>query len=199
MNEPTRDLIDLLNHLNIKEEIILIGHSLGGYTSLNGINLRKDIHKAVIMSGFVSLYNELKFLLKLPCIAKSLCKYEKSVEPDYYGIDNLTYLKDTKDKILFIHSVDDGLVGYKSSTKLVQNLNNPNLSFLIVNNRKHNPNYTDEAVKYMNDTFATYQKLIRNKILDTDEKRIKFFEDKSILKMTEQDKSVINTILEFIK
>ena len=199
LNEPTRDVNDLLGYLDIKEEILLVGHSLGAYTALNIINEHDHIKKAVIISGFFSLYNQLKHFVKLGIVARILCNYEKKVESDYYDIDNLSYLSSTKDDLLFIHSIDDAMVGYKESTAIVKSLNNEHLKFLLANEKKHNPQYTYEAVKYMTETFSEYQKLIKNKTLDTLPKRKYFFSQKSIDKMTEMDKKVFSKIEEFLK
>ena len=51
LNKPTRDVIDLINHLNLKEQIILMGHSMGGYTALNTLCLRKEIIGIFYFSG----------------------------------------------------------------------------------------------------------------------------------------------------
>ena len=42
---PTRDVLELLDKLSLKEEIVLVGHSLGGFTALNLINLKKILLK----------------------------------------------------------------------------------------------------------------------------------------------------------
>ena len=199
LNRPTRDVNDLLMYLDIKEEIMLVGHSLGAYTALNVINEHDEIKTAVIISGFVSLYNQIKFIVKLSPFAWRLCRYEKKAEPDYYNIDNFSYLSSTKDSILFIHSKDDNVVGYKSSTAIVESLNNKNIKFLITDKKRHNPTYTTDAVKYMTDTFSEYSKLIKNKTLDTLAKRKYFLSQKSIDKMTEMDKNVISEIENFLK
>ena len=35
LNTPTKDVCELLDYLKIKKPIVLVGHSLGGYTALN--------------------------------------------------------------------------------------------------------------------------------------------------------------------
>lgn len=199
INEPSRDLDDLLNHLAFKEEVILIGHSLGGYTTLNIANRRADIKKAIIMSPFLSIQNLMTFLLKSRLFAKQIVKYEASIEKYYLSEDNLNYLSKTDDKLLFVHSKDDPVVGYLNSVKLVEDLNNPNLSFVIVDGKGHNPNYSDEAIKYLRETFREYNKLVKKKKLKTFEDKKGFMKDKSPRKMTIQDEEIISKIVEFIK
>ena len=142
INEPTRDVIELINLLHINEEMILIGHSLGAYTSLNVINLLPQIKKAVIISGFVNVSDELMGFVKFRFLANAAKRDEKKRDKEYGNIDNWKYLKSTSDKLLFIHSTDDKMVNFKYNTKRVMKLNNPNLSFKIVEGKKHNPNYS---------------------------------------------------------
>lgn len=198
MNEPTRDVNDLLKYLNLKEEVVLFGHSLGAYTALNTINLRNDIKKAVIMSGFISLESEMMFLLKKRFIVKRILKYENKIEPDYFGIDNVEYLKNTEDKLLFIHSTDDNLVEFSSSFGVVKTIKNENISLIEMNNKMHNPDYTDDAVSYMNSVFTEYNKLVKNKTLKTVEDRVNFFKDVSIDRMAALDLDLFAKILNFI-
>lgn len=199
LNKPTRDVIDLLNYLNLKEEIVLVGHSLGGYTALNTINLRNDIKKAVIISGFVEISSLLKCFVPNNFILNRILHFEKKIEPKYFGIDNISYLKSTKDKILYIQSTDDGMVPYNIGLKVVEQIDNPNIKTIKLNNRKHNPNYTEAAVNYMNDVFGKYNALIKEGKIKTDEDRINYFKDVSLPKLVEQDQDIFNQIIDFIK
>ena len=199
LNEPTRDINDLLNHLNLKEEVSLFGHSLGAYSALNTINKRKEITKAVIMSGFISAKNEILFLLKSKLVTSVIMRYERKAEPDYFGIDNVEYLKTTNDKLLFIHSTDDHMVGFDSSFKIVKGIENSNIDLIELNDKMHNPDYTKEAVNYLMSTFTEYESLIKNKTLKTIEDRIDFFKDKSIEKMTKIDHFVFDRIIDHLK
>ncbi len=212
VNEPTRDVLDLIKFLKsgqderlnvIKDlEIVLFGHSLGAYTALNVINLNKDIKKAVIISGFPSLAAELKGVSRAPIsmIFSSILRYEKKVNPEYSNINNFKYLKNTTDKILFIHSQDDRVVPYKATTyKIYKKIKNDNLDFLIVDRKAHNPNYTSEAIKYMQDTFYTFGQLVMDKELNTLEEKQAYMKSKDVFKMTEQDDEVFEKIFNHIE
>ena len=198
VNAPARDVNELLNHLNLKEEIVLFGHSLGGYTALKTINIQKDITKAVVLSGFLSIENEMRGLTKSKFIAKRISSIEKQIDKEYETIDNKDYLRNTKDKILFIQSTDDQMVPFTYALGEVKEYNNPNVECVVVEGKKHNPNYTYDAVMYMNNTFYEYNTLIKNKTLNTVEKRKEFMSDKSIYKMTEQDPEIMGMIFKFI-
>ena len=212
VNEPTRDVLDLINYLRsgkderlnvIKDlEIVLFGHSLGAYTALNVINLNKDIKKAVIISGFPSLAAELKGVSRAPfsMIFSSILRYEKKTNPEYFNINNFKYLKTTTDKILFIHSLDDRVVPYKATTyKIQKKIKNDNLDFLIIDKKAHNPNYTCEAIRYMQDVFYTYGQLVMEKKLNTLEEKQAYMKSKSVFKMTDQDSEVYDKIFKHIE
>ena len=198
LNQPSKDVNELLDYLKLDQEIVLVGHSLGAYTALNIINLRKDIHKAVIMSGFLSIPLLAEKLINSKFFVKRILRYEKKVSGDYFNIDNLAYLKETQDKLFFIHSIDDTMVSFDNSFKKVEEINNPNIKLLKLNGRKHNPNYTDEAVKYMNEVFGNYNYLIKTKKIKSNADKISYFKDVSIEKLTEQDQDVFKQIFDYI-
>ena len=198
LNQPTRDVIELLEFLKLDKPIVLVGHSLGGYTSLNVLNLRKDITKAVVMSGFLSIASELGTSIKSSFICKHILKYEKKVEPELYKLDNVEFLKNTKDQIFFIQSDDDQMVPYDIALKVVEGIDNPNIKKLRVTGKKHNPNYSYAAVDYMNEVFGRFNELINKKEIRTDEQRIAYFKDVSLERLVEQDEDIINQICEFI-
>lgn len=199
MNAPTRDVIDLLNHLNIKNEIILVGHSLGAYTALNVINKASFIHKAVIISGFIDLKYEAKTLAKLNMFANEILKYEKQINPEYFGIDNISYLKTTSDKLLFIQSIDDYIVDYGTGLKEVESYHNPNITCVREENKKHNPTYTKEAVELMTNTINGYMSLLNNKKHVSLEERKAYFKDITAFDMTTQDEKITKIIITFIE
>jgi pimeloyl-ACP methyl ester carboxylesterase len=198
MANPTGDVIDLINHLSIKEEIVLIGHSMGGYTALNVINFRDDIKKAVIISGFLSISLMIHNAVKQRFIASRICKYERKTNQTFYDLDNEKYLRETKDDIFFIQSEDDQMVPYEIGLKIVESINNPHIKTLKLTNRKHNPSYTDAAIAYMNEVFGEYYNLLREKKIKTDEEKIAYFADVSLPKLVEQDENIINQIVDFI-
>ena len=199
INEPTRDIIDLINHLKLKQEIVFVGHSLGAYSIINVLRCQNIKSKAVVISPFINLEDQIKVFVKSKMVTKSILKYEAKIEPDYFIKDFLEYLKTTDNKMLFIQSKDDNIVPFEKNLKVVEELNNPNIQCLILDKRGHNPNYTEEAVAYMNKTFIEYNSLVKKKKLKTVEEKKNYFKDKSINKMTEQDEEVFKDIIEFIQ
>ena len=199
INEPTRDLLELLNLLKLDQEIILIGHSLGGYTALNVINKIDCIKTAVVISGFLSVKYEIKGLMKLDLLVDNIVKFEQKNDPEYAFINNIEYLKKTKDNLLFIHSEDDPMVAYSTSMKIVKEINNPNVVCVSMKDKKHNPNYTKESVDLMNKTINSYLDLKGRGKLKTLEERRNHFNNITAWMMTNQDEKIWQTIFDFIK
>ncbi len=90
------------------------------------------------------------------------------------------------------------MVAYSAGIGEVSKYNNPNIECLSMEGKKHNPTYSYDAINYMNEVFYEYNQLIKNKTLDTLEKRQEYMKDKSIQKMTEPDMEVMNKIISFL-
>ena len=198
LNRPTRDTMDLLKHLSLNKPIVVMGHSLGGFTALKVASLREDITKVVVMSPIVTIRPMIYNASKSKFITHFVLKYERKVEKEYDKIDLPKYLGNTTDDILFIQSVDDPMVPYETSLKVAEESNNPHIKTIKFENKKHNPNYTLEAVQYMNEVFGAFNRRVMDKAIATDAERIAYFKDVSIQKLTEQDQNLFNQIAEFI-
>ena len=198
VNRPTTDAMELLDRLRPEEEIIPVGHSLGGYTALNVAHLSPAVTRAVILSGFVSISDEMMGFVKLRFLADRVKRFERKLDPRCGALDNRAYLKNTTDRLLFIHSTDDPMVNYKYNAGRVLKTGNPNVRVVTVKGKKHNPQYTADALDTMNAWMGEYYRLVREKQLDTPEKRKAYFADKPIGRMTAQDPAVFDEILRFI-
>ena len=198
LNTPTKDVNELLDYLKIDKPIVLVGHSLGGYTSLNTISLREEIKKAVIISGFLTIKSIGEALINNNFFVKRILAYENKLYPEYKELNNIDYLNKTTDDIFFIQSEDDGMVPYRIALEAVEQIDNPHIKKLKMSGRKHNPNYTDAAVQYMNEVFGTYYSLIKQKKIKTDAEKIEYFKDVSLAKLVEQDEELFDQITQFI-
>ena len=67
-----------------------------------------------------------------------------------------------------------------------------------MSNRKHNPNYTDSAISYMNEVFGNYYYLLKQKKIKTNEDKINYFKDVSLSKLVEQDETLFDQIAQFL-
>ena len=199
LNAPTRDTIDLLNLLKLDKQIILMGHSLGGFTALKVASLRKEITKVVVMSPIVTIRPMIYNASKSKFITHFVLKYERKVEKEYDKIDLPKYLGSTEDNILFIQSTDDPMVPYETSLKVAEEAYNPHIQTIKYNNRKHNPNYTESAISYMNEVFGAFTRQLNDKKISNDEERIAYFKDVSIDRLTEQDEKLFDLIKQFIE
>ena len=198
VNTPAHDALELLALLRPQEEVIPIGHSLGGYTALNVARLTPKITRAVIISGFVGISDEMIGFVKFRLLANIIERYEKKLDTRYDPTANRKYLSTTSDKLLWIHSTDDPMVNYKHNAERVLKMHNPAVRVITVENKKHDPQYSADALKTMNAWMGGYYRLIREKKLVTLEERRSYFADKPVGRMTEQDPAVFDEIFRFI-
>ena len=198
-NAPAKDAAELLDHLKPQEEIIPVGHSLGGYTALNLARLLPEVRRAVIISGFVSISDELMGVVKLRPIADRIKHYEKKLDPRLGSADNRAYLASTQDRLLWIHSTDDPVVNYKYNAGQVLQIGNPYVKVVTVEHKKHTPHYSAEAIQKMNAWMGGYYRLCKEKKLNTLAEKQAFFADKPIGQMTEQDPAVYGEILRVLE
>ena len=199
INAPTRDVVELIGYLHPSERIIPIGHSMGGYTVLNLCNLTPSFDRAVILSGFVDIYSEMMGFLKSRMLAERIGLYERKWNKLYGTLDNRAYLATTTNKLLWFHSTDDPMVNYACNAGQVIELHNLNVHIVTVEGKKHNPQYTQEALVRMNSWIGEYNRLVKSKQLATLEARKAYFADKPVAMMTEQDPTVYAEILRFIE
>lgn len=198
INAPARDIDELLDYLKLDKPVILVGHSLGGFSALKIASLRKEINKVVVFAPIILFKPMILAASKSKFITHFILKYERKVGKQYDAIDLPAYLKSTEDKIFFVQSEDDPMVPYETSLKIAEEANNSNIQTLKFVGRKHNPNYTEAAVKYMNEVFGGFTRLTKYKKIESDEERIAYFKDVSIKKLTEQDEDLFNKIDNFI-
>ena len=198
LNFPTRDVMELLDLLKLEQEVIVVGHSLGGFTALKVASLRKEITKVVVMSPILEIKPMILRASKSKFITYWIMKYEQRVAKEYNKIDVPKYLGDTNDDILFIQSIDDPMVPYETSLKIAEDANNPHTKTIKMNGRKHNPNYTEAAVQYMNQVFGAFNRRVMDKKIASDDERIAYFKDVSIARLTEQDQKLFDQIFDFI-
>lgn len=198
LNNPARDVDELLDLLKLKQKIIIIGHSLGGFTALKLAFLRKEITKVVVFAPIIAIRPIIYSASKSRVITHFVLKYERKIGKEYDKIDLPNYLRSTTDDILFVQSTDDPIVPYALSLKVAEETNNPRIQTIKFEHRKHNPNYTESAVNYMEEVFEKYYSLIKEKKILTNEDKIAYFVDVSLDKLTEQDEKLFDKIESFI-
>lgn len=187
-----------------KSEIAIIGHSWGGFSTMNIAALHPDVKKVVAIAGFISPRAIINQFLSgaLSLYRKAVYKTELDKFPEYAEFDGRVTLASTETKALIIHSRDDNTCHYKKHCgKLKKALANKceNVEFLTLDGKGHNPNYTEDAVRYKDAFAADLKAKIKAGELDTDEKKAAFIKSYDWKRMTVQDDAVWNKILEFLE
>ena len=172
----------------------VVGHSWGGFSTLNISAYHKDTKHIVAMSGFVSVKEMQKQVIPfiLRPFVKRLYALEERANPDYVSSSAISALSETNARVLIIHSVDDKTVSFKKHFMRMKNAlsGRENIRFLELSGKDHNPNYTGDAVKYKNEFFKTYTAKRKAGELSSDEAKASFKASFDWVRMTEQDESL---------
>lgn len=199
------DLNDAINALQKEEkyrelDFSVVGHSWGGFSSLNITKYHPEVSHIVAMAGFVSVSRILQQFFGgiLSGAYKKIYEKEKLLYPDYIESDAISALEKTNAKVLILHSKDDKTVSFEKHFEVMYNAlkDREYIKFLAVDGKNHSPNYTREAVVYKDKFFAEYQKLRKKKKLQTAEQKRAFIAKFDWNKMTEQDETVWKEIFE---
>ncbi|MBQ5781999.1 MAG: alpha/beta fold hydrolase [Oscillospiraceae bacterium] len=184
-------------------KLTVIGHSWGGFSTMNIAAFHPDISHVVAISGFVSVKRMVNqhFGGMLKGFAKSIYALEKRSNPKYSDIDGVETLSGRSVKALIIHSADDPLVKKEHHFDVLKKAlsDRPNVQFMLLDGKAHNPNYTAQAVRYKDEFFATLTKKLKNKELQTESQKKAFVSAYDWHRMTQQDMDVWNRIFDFIE
>jgi len=172
----------------------VIGHSWGGFSTLNIAALHPDISHIVAISGFVSvelLVNSF-FAGILKPYRKAVMALERASNPNFVNAHAVTALHGTNARTLLIYSENDTLCRKTPHFDILREelADKENVRFLLVQEKGHNPNYTKDAVAYLAEYSAALQKLSKKKRLQTDDQKAAFVASYDWKRMTEQDASV---------
>lgn len=148
--------------------IMLFGHSWGGYSVCNVLNIHNDIKAVVSVAGF----NESEDILEeqgrqmagdsVSYVMPSFKVYETIKFGKYAGYSGLDGLDKSGAAAMIIHSKDDDMISKENSYDVYYNKfkDNPKFVFLPFEDRGHNyVYYSDESRQYQkefNDEFKVY-------------------------------------------
>ena len=184
-------------------EISVMGHSRGGFSTMNILGLHPDVHSIVAMSGFLSLEIMLSQIVPpiISSFRKKIFELEQKTNPEYAESSALVVLKNTDKPALIIHSSNDSTVSAKmNQLRLKKELSyKNNLEFILVSDRGHSPNYSKSAADYKRAFFKELNKRKKQKMLETDEEKSSFVASYDWYKMTEQDIDLWNRIFTFLE
>ena len=199
------DLNDCINMLKSDErfaslDISVMGHSWGAFSTMNIAALHPEISHVVAMSGFSSVpaMIESSFGGVLAPYQGAVLELEQSVNPVFSKYRSEESLRSSGVKALLIYSDNDTICKPVHYQYLMDKLADaPNVKFLITKNKGHNPNYTEDAAKYVAQFSKKRAKLARRKRL-SDEAKINFVAGFDWDRMTAQDASVWQLIFEHL-
>jgi len=181
----------------------VMGHSWGGFSTMNICALHPKITHVVSMSGFVSVELILGQMISgiLKAYRGKLLALENRTNPHYSHFHAVESLSNTNASVLLIYSADDSIVSKTVHFDTLQQglAGKDNIHFLLVDGKDHNPNFTADAVQYKNTFFKEFTRQEKKKLLNTPEKRKAFMDSFDWYRMTAQDEDVWSAIIDHLK
>lgn len=177
-------------------DVSVMGHSWGAFSTLNITALHPEITHIVAMCGFVCVEDMIGTFFSgiLKGYRKAIMALERRSNPKFVEYNAVETLSKSNTKALLIYSEDDKMCRRNHYDTLKAGLDGrENVRFLFVTNKGHNPNYTEEAVKYLEEFGSERVKLVRRKNVTAEDKK-NFVASYDWKRMTEQDEAVWNTI-----
>ena len=203
--QSLHDLDDCLCALKADEKyknrkFSVMGHSWGGFSAMNICAFHPDVTHIVAMAGFPAV--EKLFRSAVNGVLSPLCsvflKEETKSNPDYCNRSAFSALRDCRVPCLLIYGEKDPLCTkkgfYDPLCKLLAD--KKNISLMLCNGKGHNPNYTQNAEKYLAQYVKERKKLIKKN--PTDEQKIAFVASYDWCAMTDQDNAVWEKIFEVL-
>ncbi len=183
------------------DHITVLGHSWGGFATLNIPALHPDVEKIVVLSGFVSVEKIIaqNFAGLLKGYRKHILQLEYQTNPDYVTYDGVTSLQGARTEALLVYSDNDHLVHKSVHFDALQAAfqDDPRVRLMLVQGKGHNPNYTAEAVALLGELAVRTKQ--EGKQLTTPEAKAAFRNSFDWGSMTAQDDEVWQQILCFLQ
>ncbi len=206
-SQSLRDLDEVISRLKVipelkDYEISVMGHSWGGFATLNIPAFHPEIKKIVAISGFISpkeiIYQHARGLFGL--YVDKIYKSEVALNPNYMERCAIDALKNSDTGALIFHSPDDHMVNYSNNfLKLKDALGSKkNIEFVSVEGGDHNPNYTPKALEAKRAFQARLKKALRKKQLKNKEACKSFIDSLDWYQITEQNDEIWDKIFEFL-
>ena len=197
LSQSLCDLNDCLNAIGADErfsgmDISVMGHSWGGFSTLNITALHPEVSHIVVMSGFVSVEDMVNTFFSgfMKGYRKAVMALEKESNPRFVQYNAIDSLSASTVKALLIYSADDQLCRREHYDMLGEGLaGKENIRFLFMAQRGHNPNYTEDAVRLLGEFTKARAKLLKN-TKATREDKARFVASFDWDRMTTQDEAV---------
>ena len=206
MSQSLCDLNDCI--AKIKEDprfagvdLSVMGHSWGGFSTLNITALHPEISHIVVLAGFVSVPLLIKSFFPgvMAPYQKPILEVEKAANPRFFTFDAVKTLADANTKALLIYSANDTMCTRAHYDALKAGLaHKKNVRLMLLENKGHNPNYTEDAVVYLGEYLKEKKRRARKKSLASEAQRKAFAASFDWDRMTAQDEAVWKEILDFL-
>lgn len=207
LSQSLADLDDCIKALKADEKykgmtFSVIGHSWGGFSTLNISALHPEITHCVVFSGFSSVKRMVNSFFSglLSPYRKAVFDYECSVNPRYCEIDGLNTVASAKANMLLVYSANDPMVKKKVHfDALVKAAEaNENVGFILEVGKGHNPNYTEDAVKYLGEFTGELKKRKKKGLIESEAAKAEFIASFDWMRMTCQDDEVWDDVFAFL-
>ena len=183
-------------------ELSVMGHSWGGFSTMNISALHPEISRIVVLAGFVSvpLLIGTFFAGPLKFYQKPILDLERSSNPRFFAFNGAETLKNSKTRALLIYSANDTMCTRLHYDTLKAELSEcENVRLMLLENKGHNPNYTEDAVQYLGEYLKAKKRRKKQKSLASEAQREAFVSSFDWNRMTAQDAAVWDEILQFLK
>ena len=179
-------------------QLSVLGHSWGGFSTANIAALHPELQHVVVLCGFVSVEEMVNTFFSgiLKFYRKAILAVEQEANPEFVKFHAVESLSKVKTKALLIYSDNDEQCKPNHYHILKAGLaGQDHVRMMLVNGKGHNPNYTADAVQYLESYSAQAKKLKKKKMLETPEQKAAFVASYDWNRMTAQDESVWAEIL----
>ncbi len=177
-------------------DISVVGHSWGAFSTMNISALHSEISHIVAIAGFVSVEEMIGTLFDgvMKGYRRAIYDLERRSTQKFAEFNSAESIRRSNVKALLIYSDNDMLCRIKHYEIMKRELDGvENVKILLTENKGHNPNYTEDAVKYMTEFGKARAKILRNKKATQSDKE-KFVASYDWERMTVQDETVWSVI-----
>ena len=181
--------------LKITERIYVMGHSWGGFASLMIAKYHPDLKGVVTMAPFIKADNLLKgFVPAWLYPAIPFFKLIDAIKCGKYIYNNgIDVLNESNVNTLVLHSKDDHMVKYYRNTYLLtEYVKKDSVKFIIMNGKHHNPNYSLNAIEYMD-------KINKELSLLSKEEKLEYRKNINYQLLGSLDEEVMDKIINFLE
>lgn len=176
-------------------KIWVYGHSWGGYAVSNVAKFHPDIAGIVAMAPAASFQAVTKNMFPKfsHFLIPVMVTLDRKAMGEFSGLSAAESLEGYNGKALFIHSEDDPMCPYATTTGEIKEKFGNKFDYLILKDKGHNPQYTHEGLALMRE----YNRKASE--LKEEEDKIKLKRETDFLAMGKLDDGVMNAVVSYIK